>query len=457
MSASRLPGLLASVDESLNDRRTMRWAIAGALILGAAIRFAWIFHGGFGVIQSEAFFEAAAFATRGELADAYGPDTGLTAHLSPGMPLLVGTVYRWLGVGTPIAEFALSCLSLAFIYIGFQALNAAFERLGAAPIARFGAIVVLALVPLNIFFEMKGFRHWEGALAAAGIALFLARSLTLDAREEPPGWLDLGLLAAAAGVLSLFSPQAALAGYGMLGWLALRKRGWLGFAATAAASAVLLVAISFPWALRNEAVFGQKVWTRSSFGISFAVAYDDTEVNPSDPGRLYPDRLREVSPFLNPPVLAKMQAAGGELGWDRFLIGRTEQWIREHPVSALKITARHVWEFYFPPLWMWLPDTGIVAILEQAVMWAIAAIGFVGLGDRIAGRDWRYVYVLAALFLTMAPYALVQAVVRYRYPIGALLVFLAADTIVRATRFMSNRLRTTHQTGDFKDSAERGL
>jgi hypothetical protein len=199
MTTSRPSGLLMSVCEGLNDRTTLRWAIVGALTLGAALRFAWIFHDGFGVVPSEAFFEAAAFATKGELADAYGPGTGLTGHLSPGMPVLVGAIYRWLGVDAPIAELTLSCLSLAFIYTSFLALDAAFARLNIAQAARLGAIAVLALVPLNIFFEMKGFRHWEGALAAAGIALFLARSLALDAREEPPGWLDLGLMAGAGG------------------------------------------------------------------------------------------------------------------------------------------------------------------------------------------------------------------------------------------------------------------
>jgi hypothetical protein len=43
-----------------------------------------------------------------------------------------------------LAEFALSCLSLAFIYVSFLALDAAFERLGASPMARLGAIVLLA-------------------------------------------------------------------------------------------------------------------------------------------------------------------------------------------------------------------------------------------------------------------------------------------------------------------------
>src|SRR5271170_5012110 len=131
----------------LDDRRMMRRYTAAILIVGAALRFAWVFFKGFSIPPSEAFYEAAAFAARGELADAYGPGTGLTAHLSPGMPLMVGTIYRWLGVGTPLAEFALSCFSLAFIYVSFLALNAAFERLGVTPIARLGAIILLALVP----------------------------------------------------------------------------------------------------------------------------------------------------------------------------------------------------------------------------------------------------------------------------------------------------------------------
>ena len=195
MKISWLPSLLASANESLNDRRTMGRYTAGLLIIGAAIRLAWVFHNGFGIIPSEGFYEAAAFGSKGELADAYGPGSGLTAHLSPGMPLLVGTIYRFLGVATPTAEFALSCVSLAFIYISFLALDAAFRRLGVEPIARIAAIAVLALAPLNIFFEMKGFRHWEGSFAAAGIGLCLARALALDALDGRPYWRELVLLA----------------------------------------------------------------------------------------------------------------------------------------------------------------------------------------------------------------------------------------------------------------------
>ena len=76
----------------------------------------------------------------------------------------------------------------------------------------------------------------------------------------------------------------------MLGWLALRKRGWMGFAGATVASAALFVVISYPWALRNEAVFGEKVWTRTSFGFNLALGYYDEAINPSDPRKVYFDR-----------------------------------------------------------------------------------------------------------------------------------------------------------------------
>ncbi len=409
--------------------------MAGILIVGAALRFGWLFLDGFRILPSEAFYEAAAFATRGELADAYGPGTGLTAHLSPGMPVLAGTIYRWLGVGAPWAEFVLTCLSLTFVYASFLALDVSFERLGLAPIARIGALAVLSLLPLNLFYEMNDFRRWEGAIAAAGIGLCLARALELDSVERRPIWPEFILLAGGAVILSLFSLPAALACFGILGWLALRKRGWTGLMGAVGVSAALFVVVSYPWALRNEAVFGEKVWTRTSFGFNFALGYHDKAISPSNEMEVFVNRLGEVSPFLNPTTLARLKTAGGELAYDRLSAARTKEWISRHPLSALKIAARHVREFYFPSRWMFYGASSSAAIFKQAAIWMITLAGFIGLGMRLAGRDWRYVYVGAPLLLLMLPYVLAQPVVRYRYPVGALLVFLAADVIYRGARF----------------------
>ena len=83
------------------------------------------------------------------------------------------------------------------------------------------------------------------------------------------------MLAGGGAVLSLFSLPAALACFGILGLLALRTRGWTGFVRATAASAALFVVISYPWALRNEAAVGARVWTRTSFEINFAAGYND--------------------------------------------------------------------------------------------------------------------------------------------------------------------------------------
>jgi hypothetical protein len=130
------------------------------------------------------------------------------------MPLMVGTIFRWLGVGTPLAEFALSCLSLAFIYVSFLAPTqrskgwAHRQWRGSAPLS-------CSPGSTEHFTGKENFSALGRRDAAAGIALYLARALALDARDRRPTWLELGPLAA-GGVMTLFSDAAALASFGIL-------------------------------------------------------------------------------------------------------------------------------------------------------------------------------------------------------------------------------------------------
>ena len=148
----------------------------------------------------------------------------------------------------------------------------------------------------------------------------------------------------------------------------------------------------------------------------------------------------KISPFLHPAALAKLKAAGGEVAYDSLLTARTEEWIRQHPAGALKIAARHVREFYFPSRWMLPAVSPILVQLKQAAIWAIAFVGFMGLGVGLARKNWRFLYVAAPLLLLMLPYVLGQPVPRYSYPVGGLLVFLAADMTWRASKSMWSRL-----------------
>jgi hypothetical protein len=135
-----------------------------------------------------------------------------------------------------------------------------------------------------------------------------------------------------------------------------------------------------------------------------------------------------------------VRAAGGEIGYNRLSIARTEAWMGQHPSGALKIAARHVREFYFPPRWMFFAGNPKFSPLRQAWVWTVAFVGFLSLGVKLARKDWRYVYVGAPLLLLMLPYVLAQPILRYRYPVGGFLVFLAADMVWRTSRSVLERL-----------------
>lgn len=409
-------------------------AALGVGALGLALRLWWVSHAGrIAPTNSEMFFVARAFAETGQLADAYGPGSGLTAHVTPVMPLLAGAVYKLTGSGTVASESILTAISVVLVILGILAMNALAKRLGIAALPRLAAIAFVALIPLNFHLEMGAFRVWEGAAATAVISLILAAAVRMDMQAEKPGWVPMTIMAAVGGVTALLSPPGALAIYGVIGLLALRRRGIAAFFGIAGISLVLAVAISYPWAARNEAVFGQKVWSRTNFGLNFALAFHDGAVNPVDPRKVFNDRLFAVDPYTNPAVLAEMKALGGEAKYSDLMSAETKAWIAAHPAESAVIVARHVGDFYLPSRWLWsvYSDKGTAVPLKQGITWAITIFGMLSLVLHLFRRDWRYLYLLAVLTLPAVPYLLVQPTLRYHYTVSTLLTFLAADLLYR--------------------------
>ena len=421
--------------------RLLRWAIPLLLAVGLALRLTWVLHGRLKPTPSEMFNISRAFATTGRLADAYGPGRGSTAHALPVTPWISGTVYRLLGVGTQPAELALSFLALAFVGISFLALNEAFRSLQVPRFARLGALAILALAPLNFALETVEFRVWEGGEAAAGLALVLWAVLEFDAAETRVSWMSLALLAAASAFLAMISQATALAGFGLVGLLSFRQRGIRGLAGAAALCALFLAAVSLPWALRNQAVLGEMIWSRTNFGFNLAIGFHDGALHPADPRAAFLDRLRAVDPYQSPEALKQLKAIGGEAAYSRLWTARTIAWIEQHPFDALQLAVRHFVDFYFPARWEWnvYSDRGQGAGLKQALLWAMSLLAFCSLAARITARDWRYLYVATALALVAAPYVLVQPVLRYRYPIVGVLVFLTVDVLCRAAAALLKR------------------
>jgi hypothetical protein len=454
----RTMGLLAA---RLSDRRAQALMVAGVALAGVVLRIAWVLADQrLRPTNSEMFYVARAFAETGRLADAYGPGSGPTAHVAPVMPILVGGIYRIFGVGTPMAESVLISLSLACVAIALFAANRALAKLDVSWTARLAGFAAFVLIPLNFSLEMQAQRVWEGAVAAAALMAVLAWVVELDSRPGPPSWLQLAALAAAGGLIAMLSPAAALGAYACLGLLALRRRGFLALGGATALSVVLLLAVAYPWASRNEAVLGERVWSRTNFGFNFALGFHDGAVNPADPRRAFLERLEEVDPYSSPQALAALKVSGGEQAYSQAWTQRTDAWIATHPAAAAKIAARHLGEYFFPPAWQWnvYSEKSKAVGLKQFITWLCAALAALGLAWRLLGRDWRYFYVLAALAAPASLYVLAQPILRYRYLAAALIMYLAADAGWRlAAAAFSKRAPGPSITDDRAAASRKGV
>lgn len=432
----------AAMARRADDPRGFNRAVAALFALGLALRLVWALRGDyFRPIASEMYLIAQAFARTGTIADAYHLGSGPTAHAAPLWPAFAGSIYRVVGRDGPVVEAVLSAAALAFVAVSVLLLNRAMARLGTPALARLGAIAFVALVPLNFELEVVASRVWEQAIAAALMALVLWLVIRLDVRRV--GWATLTGLAALAAPFVMVSPAAALGAFGCIGLLALRRGGAgaaggvAAFVGVTALSAVFVVALSYPWALRNEAVFGEKIWSRSNFGFVFAEGFHPAAVAPANPRKTFVDRMAEIDPFERSRGFAAMTAAGGEAGYNHAMTAATMAWVRANPGDAARIAVRHTGEFFLPPRWHWhvYSDKSAGTAAKQALVWAIAILGFGGVAWGLR-RDSRFLYAAAMLVLPVAPYILAQPILRYRYLITTLLVFLAADLLARlAKRF----------------------
>lgn len=430
-----MSGLVARLSSVL-DRRWL-W-VAGALVAaGAALRLAWLFSvpSRLPPIPSEMYNAAVNFARNGTIANVYQPDSGPTAHVNPVWTVLIGSLYRLFGLNLT-TEYVLIGLALVVVLGLFLMLDRAFRALGSPPIARLGALAVACLLPLSFSNETRAFRVWENAGAGLIAAAFLLACVRLDrvqAEGRPVGWRALTLLAAAGAVMFMISPTLALGLFGCLGLLALRTAGVGRFVGVTLVSAVLVAAVTAPWALRNARELGAPVLTRSNFWLEASLAFHPGRIGDRDPRATFLARLEAIHPYESRAAFERLRAAGGEVAYMASLGRETKAWMAAHPGETVRLAAGNLAALYFPPRWTWevYGDGARGVPVRQAIVWPIAALGLVGLALRLLARDGRYLYVAALLLLSTLPYAMTVPVHRYGYVPGLILLFLAADLVGR--------------------------
>lgn len=418
--------------------RQWRWP-AALLAIGFIGRLAWLFlvHS-LGSGGGEAMNIAVAYAQTGCFCHGFGSGGGPTTHMTPSMPIVAGSVYALFGPNSAASETLLAllaiCLSLGsglLYFIG--AVQAGLNR--TASLCALGAHCIL---PLNLELETEAFRVWEGGLAA-----FLgASAFVLIVRAHPAERCYRGLLplAAVAAVTFFVSPAMGLAVYASLCLLIVRTVQPVRWASCAGLFAVTLAIVLSPWIIRNYERFGEFIPLRSNFGLELALAYNDAALNP-DQRDSFRGTLRRLHPQDSVAAFRSMVAAGGEAPYARALGIRARHWIYEHPAESVRLTARHAFQYYFPPKWHWTiyRSRSSATGPKQAIIWLISLLGLAGAALTLMRRKDDLAYLALLAVVPALPYVIVQPVPRYRYLVFAPLLFMAAAFIARLSLWHQRR------------------
>jgi hypothetical protein len=398
------------------------------IALGIVLRLVWLaLRGTVESAMGEAYNTAVAFARTGTLSDAFQSGQGPTAHLTPLPPLIAGTVYRVMGVGSFPAELTLLIWTLGLTVLASWFFFRAFEAAGTPRPALLLGLAGFWLLPINFHLEVVMFRIWEGTLATAIAAFFIYRVLRAD-RQREVGWGEVVLLSLVAAVLFLISPPLGLAGYAAALLLTLRTqpvRRWTGVAATAAIALAIVVT---PWAIRNYSVMGSFIPLRSNLGLELAVANHLAAARGGDDRQIFLRRMEEVHPYTSRYAYERFKQAGGEVAYADKLGRETKAWMADHPLDVARLSAKHVLQFFFPPRWFYfINDNSSQAVgLRQAILWALSFFGLAGVVLVLVQRRRRLDYLIIMVLVPVLPYAITQPILRYRYITYAPMMFFAS-------------------------------
>lgn len=378
---------------------------------------------------------AVALATTGRFADPLANGGGYTAHVSMLTPLPSATAYWLFGVDTPVAEIALSIWAACLVALSIWLCWRLACLLGAPPLARVAAVAFVSLVPIQFNLEIREGRSWEVNLGVV-LLLWVLLRLQLAHRKEVVDKRSLAVTGMISGFLFIVSPPAGLAAVVAIGlFLILRVRfsqWWI------APLAFVLVAgpLAAIWAERNMIQLGEPIPLRDNFGMELDISNYSGAVHPADPHAAYVSRIEDIHPLLVGRANEKLRAAGGEVPYYHQLGREAESWIRTHPSDFLYLSARHFVQFFLPPRWFWGTFgavTGKAVWLRQFLVWATAIPGLITLA-LLAWRRRPYAYLLAATLACSMPYIIVQPILRYRYLVSSLLIFLAFEGVGRLIR-----------------------
>ena len=364
--------------------------------------------------------------------NAFGSDTGPTAHVAPLYPLLLAGLYRLTeGSDARTIRMVQGALTIAAATAALLLLPLAARSLGLSSPVGWAAAVFLAGLQPTEWSEVSGFHE------TAWVMLDLVLVTAALAALRRQGWRrgPVCLAGVLLGITALLSPVVLFAaGLQLLASLVSpteRRR------ALAAAGLMLGIAalIVLPWVVRNAVVFGRLIPLRSNFGLELAIGNND-----ATDGRTYFEGFGPMHPWTNPSERARVAA----MGEDAYVCEKRSQslrWIAAHPDRFAALTLHRAWLLFFSPPAL---RHGPGAPLESyaVIQGMLAAVALVGLGWLAWCRHPSAAPLAASVFGFCLPYLLTHVNLRYRLPLPLLLALPALALVLaglRAVRLGGNR------------------
>ncbi len=409
---SALPRVLASA-------KSVRWMFIIALLLrlGMATRTVqdylppiqdhWAFGGEMGHI-GKSLAEGHGFAN-----PIYRP-TGPTAEVAPAYPALCAIGMKMFGVysaGAASFMLVLNCLFAALTCFPVYWLTKRIFDENIAIVCGWTWV----FFPYSIHLAID--RIWENSLSCMIAAfIFWLTSELIDSRRLRD-WLLWGALWAVQG---LVSPAVLITLPFLGGWVVLRRHNaHLEWLKPAAASALVFIALSTPWAVRNYRTFHRFIPFRDNFWLEMHIG------NGGDASMTEP--FQSVHPYKNLKEFAQLMQLG-ELGYMDAKKAETSNFIREHPKYFVVVTLRRI-------AYMW---TGVwtrydfVNLLFNGPVAALMILGFVYAWRN--GKWWDIMPVLIPILVFPIPYYVTHARLSFRHPIDPLIAIMMCYGVVAWNR-----------------------
>jgi 4-amino-4-deoxy-L-arabinose transferase-like glycosyltransferase len=332
-----------------------------------------------------------------------------TAKFPPFYPLFVGGIFYLFGPYTKAAAVALFLSqSLFSAAIAICLANMGNRLFGGIT----GMIAGWAWVfyPTSIFYSVV--RIWYSELAMLLILLVIIIAVTT---QYPPSFGRIALLGALSGLTVLTDSTMALYLPFLFLWILVAWRvhsSRLIVSVTVWGVAAGIVAS--PWMIRNWLVLGSPMLLKANFGMELFIG--------NVPGASITDMRQKFA------ALQEKDPDSGngwsEIAYYRYLQNKALEWIQEHPLSFLSLTARRIFHF-----WLLNPAQGWESRLRLIFFSPLIVLALCGV-RHAGGRRWQLAPLWLFLLIYPMPYYLAHVNHgRYSYPVEPLVLLLAASFI----------------------------